>query len=379
MASKNIKVSLYESSNKVGKKLLATGNGRCNITNKNISLDNFYSLNNNFVSYALEEFTYEDCKSLFRSLGLEFSFGQEGRVYPMSLQASSVVDILEHEALKLGVKIYLNSKVETLEFKNNKFIINSKENYSKVIVSTGSVAMPKLGSSDCGYIFGKKFGHKIINPFASLVQLISSNKNLEMITGVKIDGLVNGKQGDVLFTKYGVSGSAILDISREISSKLQKQKSVKITIDTMPSFTQSELLDIFMGSLTKTNEKDIVMWLNGFMNKKLAKYIVLNSNIKSNIQFIKFLSQKDIESLVYKIKNLEFNITDTKGFETCEVCAGGIDTKQIDSKTMESKLQKGLYFTGEVLDVDGDCGGYNLHWAWASGYLASFDIINKKG
>lgn len=295
----------------------------------------------------------------------------------MSLQASSVVDILEHEALKLGVKLYLNCKVETLEFQNNKYIINSKDNYSKVIISTGSIAMPKLGSSDCGYIFGKKFGHKLIDPFASLVQLVSSNKNLEMITGVKIDGLVNGKQGDVLFTKYGVSGSAILDISREISSKLQNQKSIKITIDTMPNFTKNELLDLFNRSLTKTNEKDIVMWLNGFMNKKLAKYIVLNSNIKSNIKYIKFLSKQDIESLVNQIKNLEFNIIDTKGFETCEVCAGGIDTKQVDSKTMESKLQKGLYFTGEVLDVDGDCGGYNLHWAWASGYLASFDIINK--
>ncbi|MEA3554895.1 MAG: NAD(P)/FAD-dependent oxidoreductase [Campylobacterota bacterium] len=377
LASKNIKVSLYESSNKVGKKLLATGNGRCNITNQNISLDNFYSLNNSFASYALEEFTYEKCKAFFRSLGLEFSFGQEGRVYPMSLQASSVVDILEHEALKLGVKLYLNCKVETLEFQNNKYIINSKDNYSKVIISTGSIAMPKLGSSDCGYIFGKKFGHKLIDPFASLVQLVSSNKNLEMITGVKIDGLVNGKQGDVLFTKYGVSGSAILDISREISSKLQNQKSIKITIDTMPNFTKNELLDLFNRSLTKTNEKDIVMWLNGFMNKKLAKYIVLNSNIKSNIKYIKFLSKQDIESLINQIKNLEFNIIDTKGFETCEVCAGGIDTKQVDSKTMESKLQKGLYFTGEVLDVDGDCGGYNLHWAWASGYLASFDIINK--
>ena len=295
----------------------------------------------------------------------------------MSLQASSVVDILEHEALKLGVKLYLNTKVESIEYKNSKYKINLQDNYSKVIVSCGSIAMPKLGSSDSGYNIAKKFGHKIINPFASLVQLVSCNKNLEMITGVKIDGLVNGKQGDVLFTKYGVSGSAVLDISRDISMKLQKSKSIQISIDTMPNFTKNELLDIFTKSVDKTNEKDIVMWLNGFMNKKLAKYIILNSNINSNIKYTKFLSQKDINVLVNRIKNLEFNIIDTKGFETCEVCAGGVDTKQIDSKTMESKLQKDLYFTGEVLDIDGDCGGYNLHWAWASGYLASMDIINK--
>ena len=296
----------------------------------------------------------------------------------MSLQASSVVDILEHEALRVGVKFYLNSKVDSLEFKNNKYIINSEKQYSKVIISTGSIAMPKLGSSDCGYKFAKKFGHSIIKPFASLVQLVSSNKNLDMITGVKIDGLVNGKQGDVLFTKYGVSGSAILDISRDISSELQKHKNVKVIIDTMPNVTQNELLDIFNKSLTKTNEKDIVMWLNGYMNKKLAKYIVVNSKISSSIRSIKFLSRADILSLVNCIKNLEFTITDTKGFETCEVCAGGIDTNQINPKTMESKLQNGLYFTGEVMDVDGDCGGYNLHWAWASGYLASKDIIKKE-
>ena len=325
----------------------------------------------------MDEFTYDKCKSFFSSIGLEFISGQKGRVYPMSQQASSVVELLEYEALKLGVKFYLNCKVDNLEYKNNRYIINRDKSYTKVIISTGSIAMPKLGSSDCGYKFAKKFGHSIVDPFASLVQLVSSNKNLDIITGVKIDGLVNGKQGDILFTKYGISGSAILDISRDVSSKLQRQKSVKVVIDTMPNISEKNLSEIFMKNLGKTNEKDIVMWLNGFMNKKLAKYIVLNSKISSNIKYIKFLSQKDLLSIVHTIKNIEFNITDTKGFDTCEVCAGGIETNQINAKTMESKLQKNLYFIGEVLDIDGDCGGYNLHWAWASGYLASEDIISK--
>ena len=377
LASKNIKVSIYEKNNKVGKKLLATGNGRCNITNENISIKNFHSKNKDFVNYALDSFTYDDCKSLFNRLGLEFSYGQKGRVYPMSLQASSVVELLEYEAIRLGVKFYLNSPVETLEYKNSKFVINNNENYSKVIIASGSLAMPKLGSNDSGYRFAKSFGHKIITPFASLVQLVSSNKNLDMITGVKIEGSVNGIVGDVLFTKYGISGSAILDISREISNKLQSQKNLKVCIDTMPSISKDKLFTMLSQSLDSKNSKDIFMWLNGFINKKLAKYIVINSKIASNIKSTSFLSKKDIENIVNTIKNLEFNIIDTKGFETSEVCAGGVDTQQISSKTMESNLQKDLYLIGEVVDVDGDCGGYNLHWAWASGYLCAMDIIKK--
>lgn len=296
----------------------------------------------------------------------------------MSQQASSVVELLEYEAIRLGVKFYLNCKVDKLEYKNKKFIINNDKFYNQVIISTGSVAMPKLGSSKCGYDFAKNFGHNIIEPFASLVQLISSNKNLEMITGVKIEGLVNKKYGDILFTKYGLSGSVILEISRDISLKLNNQKEIKIFIDTMPNTTKEQLIDMFNNIINKKIDKDIVMYLNGFMNKKLAKYIVINSKLATNIKYIKFLSKKDIVSLVNTIKNLEFTIIGTKGFDTCEVCAGGVDTTKIDSKTMESKLQNNLYFTGEVLDVDGDCGGYNLHWAWASGFLASSDIIKKR-
>ncbi|MEA3498396.1 MAG: NAD(P)/FAD-dependent oxidoreductase [Campylobacterota bacterium] len=378
LASNGFKVSVYEKNNKVGKKLLATGNGRCNITNKKISLSNFHSSNKNFTTFALDNFTYDDCKSFFNNLGLEFSYGQKNRVYPMSLQASSVVEILEHEAIKIGVNFYLNSTVETIEFKNNRYILNKDKNYSKIIVATGSIAMPKLGSTNSGYIFAKKFGHTIVKPFASLVQLVSSNKNLDMITGVKIDGMVNGKQGDILFTKYGISGSAILDISRSISHKLQHQKNIKVIIDTMPTISTQKLTSMLTSSIDIKNEKDIFMWLNGFMNKKLARYIILNSKIGSNIKYVKFLSKNDISKIVNSIKNLEFIIIDTKGFESCEVCAGGVDTKQINPKTMESKLQKDLYFTGEVLDVDADCGGFNLHWAWASGYVCANGIMIKE-
>jgi hypothetical protein len=204
-----------------------------------------------------------------------------------------------------------------------------------------------------------------------LVQLQSSNKNLDIITGVKIEGTIGKHKGDILFTKYGISGSAVLDVSRELSYNLQYEQSQSLTIDAMPSFSKEKLNDMLLNRIKKHPKRDILLWLDGLMNKKLAKYILLETNILKDKTAVSQLNRKDVQKAVHMIKNMSFNITGTKGFETCEVCAGGVDTTEVDPKTMESKLQKGLYFTGEVLDVDGDCGGYNLHWAWASAYAAS--------
>lgn len=376
LSKHNFNVTIYERNNKIGKKLLATGNGRCNITNTNISLNNFYTNSDkSLLKDIFNSFDFHKCKEFFNNIGIEFIEGEKGRIYPMSQTASSIVDSLEYVALQNGVKINLNSEIENIDYKNKKFILNNKMQYDKLIIATGSVAMPKLGSNDSGYRFAEQFKHNIVKPFASLVQLVSSNKNLDMISGVKIQGSVNNRQGDILFTKYGVSGSAILDISRDISNNLQHQKNIKLTIDTMPTISKNKLVDMLLQRVKIVGDKDINSWLDGLQNKKLTKYIMLNSNISNSIKYAKFLNRKDIVKIVHTIKNLEFEIVDTKGFESCEVCAGGVDLSQIDLKTMQSKKQKNLYFTGEVLDIDGDCGGYNLHWAWASGFICANSII----
>ena len=376
LTNNNFNVTIYEKNNKIGKKLLATGNGRCNITNTDISLNNFYTNSDkSFLKNILHSFDFFKCKQFFNNIGIEFTQGEKGRIYPMSQTASSIVDALEYTALQNGVTINLNSEIENINYKENKFILNNKSQYDKLIIATGSVAMPKLGSNDSGYKFAKQFNHTLIEPFASLVQLVSDNKNLDMISGIKIQGCVDNRQGDILFTKYGISGSAILDISRDISEKLQHQKNIKLTIDTMPTISKNKLVDMLTQRVKIVGDKDIYSWLDGLQNKKLTKYIMLNSNISSSIKYAKFLNRKDILKIVHTIKNLEFNIIDTKGFDSCEVCAGGVDLSQIDLKSMQSKKQKNLYFTGEVLDVDGDCGGYNLHWAWASGFICANSII----
>lgn len=374
LTKKNHTVTIFEKNNKVGKKLLATGNGRCNVTNENISLNNFYSHSDiQQINPILENFNYKKCKNFFNNIGVEFVNNEIGRVYPMSQNSSSIVDSLEYEALNNGVKIELNSKIEDISYDEQYYIINGKK-YDKLIIATGSTAMPKLGGDKSGYNFAKQFHHSTIDPFASLVQLVSDNKNLEMISGVKVDGVVENKQGDILFTKYGLSGSAILDISRDISYKLQHQKSVKVTVDILPTFSKNKLVDILLQRAKTLASRDIYVWLDGIVNKKLSRYIIIASKIPENIKSAKFLNRKDILKIVHTIKNLEFNITDTKGFETCEVCAGGVILDDINLHTMESKLQKNLYFIGEVLDVDGDCGGYNLHFAWASGYTLAQNL-----
>lgn len=377
LAADGFDVTVFEKNSKSGKKLLATGNGRCNISNENISSNNFYSQNPQFINYLLKRFTYKDCKDFFNKLGIEFIINEKGRAYPMSLTASSVVDLLEYEALKKGVKFKFNSEITKIERSNGYFILNDNEKFEKVIVATGSGAMPKLGSSTSGYRFAQKFGHEIIEPFPSLVQLISSNKNLDIINGVKIEGEISGIAGDILFTKYGLSGSAVLDLSRDIAQRLLYEDSIEVYVDILPSFSKNKLIDMLQKRVKMDDSKDIFLWLDGFINKKLAKYIIINSNIPKTIKYVKDMGRKDLLKIAHTIKNLKFYITSTRGFDYCEVSAGGIDTAGIDEKTFESKLQRGIYFTGEVLDIDGDCGGYNLHFAWGSGYLAAEDIIKK--
>lgn len=366
-------ITVFERNKKVGRKLLTTGNGRCNITNENISYKNFHSLNTDFFKYAINQFDYNRCKKIFNDLGIEFHIGKQNRAYPMSLTSSSVVDLLYDECLQKGVDFKLEYFVETVEKKDDKFLIDDQL-FDKVILATGSKAMPKLGSNQSGYEIAKSFGHTVIEPIASLVQLVCEDKDLDILNGVKIDGIIQGQKGDILFTKYGISGSAVLDISREISYSLQYEKSINISIDTIPKLSKDKLNDMILKRAKNYPNRDLVLLLDGIINKKLSRYIFVKTAILTNKKVASELNRKDIQKVTHMLKNLKLKVIDTKGFDSCEVCAGGVDTTEVDNKTMQSKLQKGLYFTGEVLDVDGDCGGYNLHWAWASSYILSKSI-----
>lgn len=363
-AQNGMHVELFEKSAKVGRKILATGNGRCNISNQKISIENYHGHHPYFVKEALNRF---EAKKFFSKLGLEMVEGSNGRLYPMSLQSSSVVDFLYYKVKQLGVLVHLSCEVNDIKPIGDIFRLDEKE-FDAVVIATGSLAMPTLGSSESGYKFARFVGHGIEKPFASLVQLVSNDSMVTEASGVKLDAdleiFVDAKpkmsvRGDLLFTNYGLSGSAILDISRTASFALSKGREVKIEIDLMPDMSNEGLKSM----LLKRAKLDlpIELWLNGIVHKKLIKLLnISNANINT----------KTIHKLAYAIKNLTVKIDATKGTKSCEVMAGGVSTKDINPKTMESNLLNGLYFCGEVLDIDGDCGGFNLHFAWASGYLA---------
>ncbi len=381
-AKDGMSVVVYEKNDKIGKKILATGNGRCNITNREIEISNFHGLNPQFAKSTLSQFNFRKCEEFFNSIGIEFKEGEKGRLYPMSLQSSSVVDLLVYEAKRVGVIFKLNSYVENIEKREDKFLIktqNSSDLFSKILIATGGLATPSLGSSESGYEFAKIFNHNIIKPFASLVQVVSNTSFLKLVSGVKINGFikvlidkkeVNSTYGDILFTNYGLSGSAVLDISRSVSLGVLQKKNIEIILDLFSLLSKDELLSLLQKRVKFANDKNIEFWLEGLINKKLTSIIVKNANLRSDIKFAKELNKKDLLKIVYAIKNMKLNIIDTKGFKSAEVSAGGVDVRDINPQTMESKLQKGIFFGGEVIDIDGDCGGYNLQWAWASGFIA---------
>jgi len=371
------KVRVYEKNNKIGKKILATGNGRCNISNKNIQLSNYHGSNTSFVNHSINHFNASICKAFFAELGVELVEGQRGRLYPRSLQSSSVVELLVYECRRLGVEFFLDTKVDKITKNGNKFSLHvgvKSIHASKVLVATGGLAMPTLGSCDSGYEFAKSFGHSIVATHPSLVQLVCK-EDLKAISGVKIEGNIevyedgqNKTQasGDILFTSYGISGSVVLDISRAVSHSLLHKRAISVKIDLLPEYSKEQLKNLLKKRLKYSNGKSVALWLDGFINSKLAKFIEKSLHVKS----AESLNSKDLAKLVYAIKNLTLHVNDTKGFKTAEVTAGGVNVGEINSKTLESKLQRGLFFSGEVVDIDGDCGGFNLHWAWASGMCA---------
>jgi len=368
---------LLEQNNKTGKKILVSGNGKCNIGNKTINTSRFHSQNPDFIEKVLQGYDFKVIEKFFTSLGLELIEGKEGKMFPMSMQASSVVELLEYEAKRLGVEILCNAAVTGITQKADTFTLKTTQGIrvcEKLVLASGSPAAPQLGGSNSGYAFATKMGHSLIPRHPSLVQLCSQEGWVKSCAGVKVAGVAtlyaNGeqitqKEGDLLFTNYGISGLAILDLSREVSTRLAHFDYCELSLDLMPKQSKERLTNLLLKRINQKSEKPIGLWLQGVIHKKLIAIILKQSKCKAKIE--SQLNRKEIGKLVYAMKNLKLSINDTKGFQGAEVATGGIDTREVDPKTMESKLVPNLYFAGEILDVDGDRGGFNFHFAWVCG------------
>jgi predicted Rossmann fold flavoprotein len=386
-ARRGKKVLVLEKNNKVGKKLLATGNGKCNIANIRPTLERFYSENPKFLHQMLEGYPFQTIKQFFKSIGLELVEAKEGKLFPMSLQSSSVVELLLMECELLGVKIELESRVEKVLYENGQFstFVNQKKvQSSKVVLATGHCSAPQLGGVLDGLSLSESFGHKVIDGFPTLVQLTSPYKEayLKRLSGMKIQSRVTLKNrekniqkvGDILFTTYGISGLVILDISRSVMEVLKHQKEVELSIDLMPKMSADQLKALLRKSLVKKSPKDLDIWLQGFIHKKLIYPILAPLKIENQTVGWLASNQDYLDQIVNGIKDFSFKVNGHNGYKGAEVATGGVDTKEVNAQTMESKRQKGLYFTGEVLDIDGDRGGFNLHLAWVSALRAGQSV-----
>ena len=377
------RVTLLEQNSKIGKKILVSGNGKCNIGNRYIDLHRFHSHNLDFVAKVLEGHDFPVVEKFFTSLGLELVEGKEGKIFPMSLQASSVVELLEYEAKGAGVEIVRDCTVTSVDKKGDSFTLESTQGTrtcTQLVFTSGSPAAPQLGGSNSGYAFATKLGHTLVPRHPSLAQLCSEETWVKGCAGVKVAGLAklyaNGeyiteKKGDILFTNYGISGLAILDLSREVSTRLANFDYCELSLDLMPALSKEKLTNLLLNRIQKESEKPIELWLQGILNKKLIAIILEQS--KSRVKLEKELGRKEINRLVHAIKNLKLSINDTKGWKGAEVSTGGINTAEVNPLTMESRLVDNLFFAGEILDVDGDRGGFNFHWAWVTGLRAGKD------
>lgn len=375
-------VTIIEHGNRIGKKILATGNGRCNFTNRVQEKSCYRGENANFSEDVRKQFTEQDTLVFFQKLGMQVK-EKNGYYYPFSEQASTVLAVLVMELERLQVQILTDTKIKEIKKENDKFICFLEEKRTleaeQIILCAGSCASPKTGSDGSGYLLAKQMGHQIIKPLPALVPLFAKEKyhkniwkgmagvRTESVLRLMIDNCcVYTEKGELQLTEYGISGIPVFQFSRYAVRSLENHKKVQVLIDFLPNL-EYEDCQKWIKQQMKVYQKNIGQTLEGLLNKKLVPAILKCAEIE---QTKRTLSEKEMRKLLSCLKEFETEVTGFKDFEQAQVCSGGVDTRQVNLQTLESKLVKGLYFAGEILDVDGACGGYNLQWAWASGYVA---------
>lgn len=367
-------VVIFEKLEKVGKKILATGNGRCNLDNLT-ACEKDYN-NPQFVSAALKKFPPSSNLDFWESMGLMTVSDSEGRVYPRSNSAASVLDALRFETERLKIKIIYEKAVFLTKEKS--FKINNKYEAENVIVCSGGCSSPSQGSDGSGFDLMKKLGHVITPLSPSLVQITTDTRFTKPLKGVRVKGRLtleeSGKtigvsEGEILFADYGLSGIAAMDLSRFLPDARDIKKT-KIYLDMASDMTEKEVLSYLYQRQKSNPELECENLLSGMLPKAVGKVIVKKCAVHLG-EKVKNLTKKDFENILRNIKSFEFPVVGTKGFDFSQVTSGGVSLGEISAESLMSKKIKGLYLCGEILDVDSRCGGFNLHWAVSSARLAA--------
>lgn len=379
-------VLLLEKQPRVGKKLLSTGNGTCNISNANATPDRYHG-DRNLANAVIHQFSPADTIAFFASIGVSCVKREDGKYYPRCEQAAAVLDQLRIEMEQLGVEERCDTAALSIQKQHNGFCVTTSSGklFAKtVLVTTGGAAAPALGGSTDGYTLLTALGHTRTPLFPSIVQLKTDVTFVKAMKGLRIDGAITLKvgnhsrsdTGEILFTEYGLSGPAVMQVSRIAGDWERQKKGECIAIlDLFPDFTEQDLIT----TLTRRaaiKGRTLENYLTGFLNKRIGQTAIRAAGLPLTAA-VETLTREDITALAHLLKNWTFAVQGTKGFAGAQVTAGGITANEFSDTSMESRYQKGIFAAGEVLDVDGDCGGFNLQFAFASAAVAAGGIAAR--
>ena len=417
-ARQGARVTVVEHMDRVGKKILSTGNGRCNMTNLYMGPECYRSGDSSFPMRVIEGFSVEDTLRFFGGLGIEIR-DRNGYIYPNSDQASAVLDVLRQEVEHLGVRVLLSCQVSKIEPSCGMYRVSSSQGILEadaLILATGSKAAPSTGSDGSGYELAKSLGHRVIKPLPALVQLRCQGSMYKQMAGIRTEAKVSlyaesprlnrlgkgaesprlnksGKgaerillaedRGELQLTDYGLSGIPVFQVSRFGARALDEGSKVVARVDFMPSWKKEEAFGLLRKRASHMDYKTVEEMFVGLLNKKLALVLIRLAGVDPSMKS-GGLAPRQLGRLLEQIKSYEAIVMSVNPFANAQVCCGGVDVHEVDANTMESKVRKGLYLAGELLDVDGICGGYNLQFAWSSGAIAGKcaagkDTAEKRG
>ncbi len=379
-------IVILEKETRVAKKLLATGNGRCNFTNTENKAQCYHGKDPSFQEAANRRFPPFANIAFFRSLGIMAKTEENGKVYPLSLQAAAVVDLLRAESQRLGIAVFTETAVERITRREEVFLLDTADQpvyAKKVIVAAGGLVAPELGGSRRGYDLLTALGHPLIPLAPSLVKIRTDPRIPNALKGIKVEGALTLKKatavvgyaaGEILFADYGLSGPPVLHLSRLLC--YENPADFSLEIDFLPCFGQEELLALLKERREVLAAQSLEYYLTGLVQKKVGQLLLKEALHCKVSRGVKSLEDHELIKIGRFLKGFPLAVTGTLGWKQAQVTAGGIDVADFCATTMESKLLPGLYAAGEVLDIDGDCGGYNLQWAISSGRLAGESVAN---
>ncbi len=385
-AERGAQVTLVERQSRLGRKLLATGNGRCNLSNLHTEPAHYHGANPDFCRAALEAFGAAETLAWFRRLGLITAAEASGRVYPFSNQANSVLDVLRFALERPEIQIHTGCEAIRLWTRRDGFLLKTTGGdftARRLIVAAGGAAGGKLGGTTAGYEFLERLGHRRTPLFPALVQLVTEGAVTRALKGVRAEGTVavlrGGQEiarsaGELQFTEYGVSGPAVFDISRIVSTG---GPGLTLRLDLTPQLSESELLDILRAKRAQLPQRAAGDLLTGVVHNRLGRVLVKTVGIAESTS-MEILSDSQLAAVARAVKGFSLTCAGTQGMDCAQVTAGGIETHGFDPMTLESHRVPGVFACGEVLDVDGDCGGFNLQWAWSSGRLAGLSAAGEE-